>query len=111
MAAGLNPGFVGEQLAVVASGLTTALEHVQITENADGRDVRDPDYLFGALGFGADPASIDPNDPTWRPVAGLNGMYEESIASVARELGITLERIESDHRLHVAPRDRALPGS
>jgi 2,4-diaminopentanoate dehydrogenase len=105
MAAGLNPGFVGEQLAVVVSGLTTALEHVQITENADGRDIKDPDYLFGALGFGADPTSIDPDDPTWRPVAGLNGMYEESVASVARELGMTLDRIEADHRLHLALRD------
>jgi hypothetical protein len=32
-------------------------------------------------------------------------MYEESVASIARELGITLDRIESDHRLHLAPHD------
>jgi hypothetical protein len=109
MLAGLNPGFVGEQLAVVVSGLTTALEHVEITECADGREIRDPDYLFGALGFGADPSSVDPNDPSWRPVGGLNGMYEECVASVARELGITLELVETDHRLHLATVDLELP--
>jgi 2,4-diaminopentanoate dehydrogenase len=36
---------------------------------------------------------------------GLNGMYEECVASIARELGITLDRIEADHRMHLAPRD------
>jgi 2,4-diaminopentanoate dehydrogenase len=105
MSAGLNPGFVGEQLAVTVSGLTTALENVEITECADGREIRDPDYLFGALGFGADPSSIDPNDPSWRPVAGLNGMYEECVATVAQQLGLALQRVETDHRLHLAPHD------
>lgn len=108
MAAGLNPGFVGEQLAVVATGLTTALESVEITECADGREIRDPDYLFGALGFGADPALIDPNDPSWRPVAGLNGMYEECVAAVARRLGFETEQVVTDHRVYTAPRDLEL---
>ncbi|HEY1969177.1 MAG TPA: hypothetical protein VGH89_14605, partial [Pseudonocardia sp.] len=109
MLAGLNPGFVGEQLAVVVSGLTTALEHVEITECADGSEIKDPDYLFGALGFGVDPSSVDPNDPSWRPVGGLNGMYEECVAAVARGLGMTIERISTDHRLHVATHDLTLP--
>ncbi|WP_328389611.1 dihydrodipicolinate reductase [Nocardia sp. NBC_00416] len=105
MSAGLNPGFVGEQLAVVASGLTNELEHLEIVESVDGRGVRQPEYLFGVLGFGADPATIDPNDPRWAPVAALNGMYEEAIGAIAFRLGLDLDRVETDHRIHAADHD------
>lgn len=108
MAAGLNPGFIGEQLAVVVSGLTSRLDHLEITEYVDSRAVRSPDYLFGVLGFGADPAVVDPNDPQWGPASALNGMYEEVVGAVAERLGIDLDRIETDHRVYPAPHDLRL---
>lgn len=105
LAAGLNPGFVAEQLAVVATGVTARVEHLEIVETADGREIRNPDYLFGALGFGADPDGVDPNDPTWGPVPSLNGMYAEVLAAVAYRLGMQLDSVESDHVLHRATHD------
>ena len=108
MAAGLNPGFIAEQVAVTVAGVTARVEHLEIVESADSSEIRNPDYLFGALGFGADPAGIDPNDPDWGPVRALNGMYEELLGALAFRLGMTLDRVEPDHVVHAAPHDLEL---
>ena len=105
MNAGLNPGFAGEQLALVATGVCTAIDHVEVIESADCRLVRNPAYLFGALGFGADPQAIDPNRPEWGPTASLNAMYAETLAAMAEQLGMTLERIDTEHRVFAATRE------
>jgi hypothetical protein len=105
MAAGLNPGFIAEQIATVATGVCASVEHIEITEAADATEVRDPAYLFGALGFGADPAAFDPNDATQGPAVFLNGMYTETLAAVALRLGMDLERVETEHVVHPATAD------
>lgn len=105
MGAGLNPGFVGEQLAVVASGLCSELDSIEIVESVSCSEVLAPDYVFKTLGFGADPAISDPNDEGWGPAQALNGMYEEVLATIAHRLGFTLDRIERDHRALPASKD------
>jgi hypothetical protein len=105
LGAGLNPGFAAEQLAVVATGVCTVLDHVEVVESVSCAPVRNPTYVFDALGFGADPATIDPNRRDYGPAASLNGMYEEVLAATARHLGMELERVETEHRAHAATRD------
>lgn len=105
VSAGLNPGFVGEQLAVVASGLTMDLDSIEIIENVDCTGVRSPDYLFDTLGFGSDPATVDLNDVNWGPVSALNGMFVEAVGGVAERLGLVLDAVETDHRVYAAPHD------
>ncbi|HET6970318.1 MAG TPA: hypothetical protein VFH92_04270 [Phenylobacterium sp.] len=99
MAAGLNPGFAAEQLAVVATGVCAELDQVEVVETVDCRAMRNPDYVFRILGFGADPASVDPNDPDWGPAASLNGMYAEVLAAMADHLRLRLDRVETEHRV------------
>jgi len=101
MGAGLNPGFVAEKLAVVATSVCAHVEAIDVTEIVDCRAMRSPDYVFGVLGFGADPATLNPNDPYWGPASALNGMYAEVLAAVAARLGWTLEAVETAHS--VAP--------
>ncbi len=105
LGAGLNPGFAGEQLAVVATGVCTAIDHIELVESVDCIPVRNPDYVFKALGFGADPAAVDLADPDWGPAASLNGMYSEVLAAMAARLGMQLTRVESDHRAFPASQD------
>ena len=102
MAAGLNPGFIGEQIAVVASGVCSELDHIEIVESVDCRQVRNPDYVFKILGYGADPKTVDPNDPAWGPSSSLNGMYEEVLDAIATHLGIVLDRVTTEHRVYAA---------
>jgi hypothetical protein len=105
LGAGLNPGFAGEQLAVVASGLCTAIDHLEVVESVSCVPVRNPAYVFEALGFGADPASIDPNRADYGPAASLNGMYEETLAAIAHHLGLKLDRVVTEHRAYPATED------
>lgn len=102
MAAGLNPGFAAEQLAVVATGVCASVDHIEVVESVDCRAVRNPDYVFGILGFGADPATVNANDPDWGPASSLNGMYAEVLSALAEHLGMALERVATDHRVFPA---------
>jgi len=105
MGVGLNPGFIGEQVAVLATGVCASVDHVEVVEMADARLVQDPEYLFGALGFGAGLDEHDPNDPSWGPVGALNGMYEEVLGAMAHHLGLTIDEVVSDHVCHPAESD------
>ncbi|WP_068878362.1 MULTISPECIES: hypothetical protein [unclassified Phenylobacterium] len=105
MAAGLNPGFAGEQLAVVASGVCQAMDHVEVVESVDCRAVRNPAYVFRILGFGSNPAAVDANDAAWGPASSLNGMYEEVLAAMAEHLGMALDAVRTDHRVYGATED------
>jgi hypothetical protein len=102
---GLNPGYAGEQLAVVASGICQELDHLTVVESVDASVVRDPVYAFDTLGFGADPDAVDPNDPGWGPANVLNGMYAEVLAAMADHLNLTLDRVETAHKLYAASED------
>jgi len=105
LGAGLNPGFVGEQLATVATGVCSAVDHVEIVESVSCVPVRNPDYVFKALGFGAKPSDADPNNPSWGPAASLNGMYEEVLAAMAAHLDMALEAVVTEHRAFPATQD------
>ncbi len=105
MGAGLNPGFAAEQLAVVATGVCSRLERVEVVESVPCQMVRSPDYVFGILGFGSDPAQVNPNDPAWGPASSLNGMYGEALSAMADHLGLELERVDTDHRVFGASQD------
>jgi hypothetical protein len=105
MNAGLNPGFAAEQLAVVATSVCTAIDHIEVVESVPCGAVRSPDYVFKALGFGADPAAVNPNDPEWGPSASLNGMYTEVLAAMAGHLGMALTRVDTEHRVFAASQD------
>jgi hypothetical protein len=105
LGAGLNPGLAAEQLAAVATGVCTAIDHVEVVESVSCAPVRNPTYVFDALGFGGDPATVDPNRPDYGPAASLNGMYTETLAALAHRLGMRLERVVTDHRTFPATRD------
>jgi hypothetical protein len=105
LGAGLNPGFVSERLAAVATGLCNRIDHVRVTESVEARELRSPDYVFKILGFGTRLGTIDPNDPTWAPAEMLNGMYSEVVGDFVDRMGLMLDRIETDHVMLPATRD------
>jgi len=99
MGAGLNPGTIGEKIAITATSMCSEVQRVQVAEVVDCSIMRNPDYVFRILGFGADPKSVNPNDPAWGPASALNGMYTEVLAAMASHLGWTLDAVETEHEL------------
>lgn len=105
VAAGLNPGFVFEQLAATATSVCTTVRAIEVSEVVDTTVMRDPSYVFDVLGFGTDPAAIDPNVPGWAPADLLGSMYTEVLAATASRLGVEIDRVDTDHRMIAATRD------
>ena len=102
---GLNPGFITDKIATIATGVCLQLDHIEVTEVVECNVMQNPDYVFGMLGFGTACDRLNPNDPDWEPAQILNGMYCEVVAHLVGRLGFTLERIETDHVMHPASED------
>jgi len=100
---GVNPGWVAERMAANAVSLCLSHRNVATREIIDCATVPNPDYVFGALGFGADPASIDLVDG---PLARtFDRMFAQSVEGLAQRIGLKLDGYESDHELRTAELD------
>ncbi|RZJ41442.1 MAG: hypothetical protein EON86_10375 [Brevundimonas sp.] len=100
---GVNPGWVAERIAANAVALCLSHHNVATREIIDCTTVPNPEYVFGALGFAADPASVDLVDG---PLARtFNGMFAQSVEGLAQRIGLPLDGYESDHELRLAGRD------
>lgn len=100
---GVNPGWVAERMAANAVSLCLSHRNVATREIIDCATVPNPDYVFGALGFGAAPAEIDLVDG---PLARtFDRMFAQSVEGLAQRIGLTLDGFESDHELRTAERD------
>lgn len=103
---GVNPGWVAERMA--ANGASLCLQHSNVTtrEIIDCTSIPNPDYVFGALGFGARPDRIDLCEG---PLAEtFTAMFSQSVEGLAVRLNLSLDRFEADHALSLAERDLAV---
>lgn len=100
---GLNPGFVAERIAATLTGLCAQLESVEWHELADASSMPSPEFVFGTMGFGTDPAA---SDLTRGPLATLyEQLFMEVLHGVADSLGAPILRLVPEHRLTLAPHD------
>ncbi|RYG85745.1 MAG: hypothetical protein EON59_11555, partial [Alphaproteobacteria bacterium] len=100
---GVNPGWVAERMAANAVSLCLVHRNIASREIIDCTTVPNPDYVFGALGFGAHPEDID-------LVAGplaktFDSMFAQSVEGLAKRIDLTLDGYQSDHALRLADRD------
>ncbi len=102
---GLDPGFVAEKIATIATGVCLELDHIEITEVVECNVMQNPAYVFDTLGFGTPCDELDPNDVDWEPAQILNGMYAEVVAHLVERLGFKLEAVETDHVIYPASGD------
>lgn len=100
---GVNPGWAAERMAANAASLCLSHRNILTREIIDCAGIPSSDYVFGTLGFGADPAKVDLRDG---PLAQTFGaMFRQSVAGLAARIGLALDGFETDHALHLA-RDR-----
>lgn len=103
---GVNPGWVAERMAANAVALCLSHRNVATREIIDCATVPNPDYVFGALGFGADPAEVDLVEGALART--FDRMFAQSVEGLAQRIGLTLDGYESDHELRQASRDLAV---
>jgi hypothetical protein len=100
---GLNPGFIAERIAALLSGLCARLDSIACYEVADASSMPSPEFIFGLMGFGADPSK---RDITREPIAHLYGsLYAEVLYAVAESLQTTIQAIVPEHSVRLAARE------
>ena len=105
---GIHPGFVGQLLPLVLSGMSRRIERVHVQERANWSLYASPAITFDNMRFGRAPA-----DATLaaNPFARFNsGLFQEQIHLLARGLGGQLERIDVSQELVVAEADCEITG-
>jgi hypothetical protein len=100
---GLNPGFVAERLATTLAGMCAQLSEIGCYEVADASSMPSPEFVFGVMGFGSDPAHRDIRQG---PLAVMfEQLFMEVFHLVADSLGTRVLRLLPEHQLTLAPRD------
>ncbi len=101
--AGLNPGFVVDKIAAVATGICTTIDSISIREVYNCREMPGHDYVFNVMGMGSKPNELDLDAG---PLAELfDGQFAELVCHLAHRLGVELDRIEPDHDVVTTPKD------
>ena len=100
---GLNPGFVAERVAAMASGICLNLDSITSREVFDCIGMPNADYVFGVMGMGVAPDRIGLEKGKFATL--FRSMYGQSINALAHSLGITLDAIEADNQITLAPMD------
>ena len=94
---GIHPGFVGEVLPLVLSGMTRKVEHLHVQERANWSLYASPRITFDNMRFGAKPAeaTLEKND-----FARFNsGIFQEQLHLLAAGLGAKLDRVDVEQEL------------
>ncbi|MGQ0836908.1 MAG: NAD(P)H-dependent amine dehydrogenase family protein [Gammaproteobacteria bacterium] len=103
---GLNPGFIAERLATMLTGMCARLDSVACFEVADASNMPSPDFVFGLMGFGANPAE---RDVASEPIATMySELFMEVLHTVADALGARLASLVPEHSTTLAPRDLSI---
>jgi hypothetical protein len=97
---GINPGFVGDLLVLVSTGLLRSLDHIEVHEVGNWSLLESRAMVFENARFGSSPADAT---LTSNPYARtMSGYFKESICMVAAGLGVELERCTESQELLVA---------
>ena len=104
---GVNPGAIVERLTLAATGLCSALTSIHVQETVDASSMASTEFVFGLMGFGADPAT---GDITRGPLADLyTALFSEVLHLAAVDLDEPVVTIAPAHETTPAPRDITLP--
>jgi hypothetical protein len=89
---GLNPGFMGELVPLVLSGLCARIDRVLVRESSEFSGYPSPKIVLGMMGFGKHPDQYEQHGARYR--AWLSRLFSESVLLVADGLGVELDSID-----------------
>ncbi len=99
---GVNPGWMGDMLPLVMSGLCQRLDQIYVQEITNFEFYPSPSVIFVMRGFGCAPEDFD--NHAGRYTNWLNGLFRESIQMVADGLELELDSISVHSEFAVSTR-------
>ena len=99
---GVNPGWMGDMLPLMMSGMSKHIDKVHVLEITNFQYYPSPQVIFDMMGFGLSPAQFKHHTRRYRH--WLSGLFRESIEMVADGLGLALDSIAEQSRYEVTKR-------
>ncbi|MBP1689120.1 MAG: 4-hydroxy-tetrahydrodipicolinate reductase [Deltaproteobacteria bacterium] len=105
---GINPGFVGDLLALVMSGMCRRIEHVHITERGNWSLYDSPELIFDLSRFGCEPQETALENHAYARF--MSGLFLQSVGMVAQGIGTRLDDIRTLQELELAKAEFKVAG-
>jgi hypothetical protein len=93
---GVNPGWLGDVLPLMMSGISAQLDKIHIQEISNFEFYASPEIVFDMMGFGRTPKQFKQQAARYNH--WLSGLFRESIQMVADGLGLKLDAIKETSR-------------
>lgn len=105
-AAGENPGFMFERLAVGLTSLSQRVDSITVQEFVDCSPVSAPEMLVELMGMGKAPGEVTVASPM---IQAVSVQYEQALATTADLLGLTVDEIRTDLTTAIVDHEVATP--
>lgn len=100
---GANPGWFGDVLPLLMSGLSIRVDAVRVREISNFQHYPSPEIMFDMMGFGTTPEAFEARAGRHR--AWLDGLFTEAVTMVAEGLGASVDTVERTLDTVVAAED------
>jgi hypothetical protein len=100
---GLNPGWMGDLIPLVMSGLCERVDTMHVMEISCFDMYPSPEIMFDSMGFGATPDEFAVKNE--RQKIWLDGLFSESVQMVADGMGLGVTEIRSTLETELATED------
>ena len=100
---GANPGWFGDVLPLVMSGLSLRVDRIAVQEISNFQHYPSPEIMFDIMGFGSTPDAFAAR--SGRHSAWLDGLFAEAVTLVAVGLAATVDEVTSELETAVAMAD------
>ena len=100
---GVNPGWLGDVLPLMLSGIAQRLDKIHVQEITNFEFYASPEIVFDMMGFGRSPREFKLQAS--RYTHWLSGLFKESIQMVADGLDLKLDAITEHSKVELAQQD------
>lgn len=100
---GANPGWFGDLLPLLMSGLSLRIDRIDVREISNFQHYPSPEIMFDMMNFGLTPDEFEANSARHR--AWLDGLFTEAVQMVADGIGVATTDTTSDAETWVTDRD------
>ncbi len=100
---GANPGWFGDLLPLLLSGLALRIDQISVQEVSSFQHYPAPEIMFDMMNFGCTPAEFEARSGRHR--TWLDGLFTEAVQMVADGIDATIDEVTSTMATWVTDRD------